>query len=31
MINSQAAEVTKQKGKGDLTKLLNAGETWTVS
>ena len=31
MINAQAQEVTKTKGPGDLNKLLNSGETWTVS
>jgi hypothetical protein len=31
MINTQAQEVTKSKGKGDIGKLLNSGETWTVS
>ncbi len=31
LMNAQEADVVKAKGKGDLGKLLNAGETWTVS
>ncbi len=31
LLNAQGQEVTKAKGKGDLNKLLNSGETWVVS
>ncbi len=31
MMNDQELEITKKKGHGDLEKLLNSGETWTVS
>jgi 2-oxoglutarate/2-oxoacid ferredoxin oxidoreductase subunit beta len=31
MINDQEKEVRAKKGPGDLAKLLNSGETWTVS
>ncbi|HVC92692.1 MAG TPA: 2-oxoacid:ferredoxin oxidoreductase subunit beta [Pirellulales bacterium] len=30
MINAQIAEAKKAKGEGDLQKLYNAGDTWTV-
>ena len=29
-INEQVANLIAKKGKGDLGKLLGAGETWTV-
>ena len=28
---AQAAEATQKLGKGDLEKLINAGDTWRVS
>ena len=31
MINDQVKQATKDKGKGDLETLFNAGETWTVT
>jgi 2-oxoglutarate ferredoxin oxidoreductase subunit beta len=31
MMTDQENEITKKKGHGDLEKLLNSGETWTVS
>ena len=31
MMNDQELEITKKKGHGDLEKLLNSGETWTVA
>jgi 2-oxoglutarate ferredoxin oxidoreductase subunit beta len=30
LLNSQIAEARKSKGDGDLQKLFNAGDTWTV-
>ena len=30
MLNDQLAQATATRGKGDLGKLLHAGETWTV-
>jgi 2-oxoglutarate/2-oxoacid ferredoxin oxidoreductase subunit beta len=30
MLNDQIAQATSTRGTGDLVKLLNAGETWTV-
>jgi hypothetical protein len=30
MLNDQIATATSARGAGDLKKLLNAGETWTV-
>ena len=30
MLNDQLAQATAARGAGDLKKLLNAGETWTV-
>jgi hypothetical protein len=30
MISDQIAQATASRGAGDLRKLLNAGETWTV-
>jgi len=30
MLNDQLAQATAARGKGDLKRLLNAGETWTV-
>ena len=30
MLNDQMAQATAARGKGDLARLLNAGETWTV-
>lgn len=30
MLNNQVAEVTRQKGPGDLETLLNSGDTWVV-
>ncbi len=30
MLNDQLVEATATRGKGDLAKLLNSGETWTV-
>ena len=31
LINDQIDEARKTKGAGDLEKLFNAGDTWTVS
>jgi 2-oxoglutarate ferredoxin oxidoreductase subunit beta len=31
MLNDQIAEAKKTKGEGDLEKLLNAGDTWSVT
>ncbi|HVW39357.1 MAG TPA: 2-oxoacid:ferredoxin oxidoreductase subunit beta [Pirellulales bacterium] len=31
LVNSQIAEAKSAKGEGDLQKLFNAGDTWTVS
>jgi 2-oxoglutarate ferredoxin oxidoreductase subunit beta len=30
MLNDQLLQATATRGKGDLRRLLNAGETWTV-
>jgi 2-oxoglutarate ferredoxin oxidoreductase subunit beta len=30
MLNDQLAQATTARGAGDLKKLLNTGETWTV-
>ena len=30
MITDQIAQATSARGAGDLKKLLNTGETWTV-
>jgi 2-oxoglutarate ferredoxin oxidoreductase subunit beta len=30
LLNAQIAEARKTKGEGDLQKLFNAGDTWTV-
>lgn len=30
LLNNQIAEARRQRGKGDLQKLFNSGETWTV-
>ena len=30
MLNDQLAQATAARGKGDLKRLLSAGETWTV-
>jgi 2-oxoglutarate ferredoxin oxidoreductase subunit beta len=30
LLNGQIAEARRSKGEGDLTKLFNAGDTWTV-
>lgn len=31
LLNAQITEAKKTKGEGDLQKLFNAGDTWTVS
>ena len=31
LMNAQIVEARKTKGEGDLQKLFNAGDTWTVS
>ena len=30
LLNAQIAEARKTRGEGDLTKLFNSGDTWTV-
>ena len=30
LLNAQITEARKAKGEGDLAKLFNAGDTWTV-
>jgi 2-oxoglutarate ferredoxin oxidoreductase subunit beta len=30
LVNDQIKEITAKKGKGDLAKLLRAGDTWEV-
>jgi hypothetical protein len=30
MLNDQLVQAVAARGQGDLKKLLNAGETWTV-
>jgi hypothetical protein len=30
MLNDQLVQATAARGTGDLKRLLNAGETWTV-
>jgi 2-oxoglutarate ferredoxin oxidoreductase subunit beta len=30
MLNDQIAQAIASRGRGDLERLLNAGETWTV-